>query len=90
MSEKDTLDKIVESEELTNYEKLCVLYLLEMHIDKITTTRKTRHDCVKEIAEKNGFDYHKGFGFFKVEEDWNAFKIYCRGKRVRNDFIYNN
>ena len=68
MSEKDTLDRVVESEELTNYEKLCVLYLLEMHIDKIVTTRKTRHDCVKEIGKKYGYDYHKGFGFFNGED----------------------
>ena len=35
MSEKDTLDRVMESKELTKYEKLCVLYFIEMHIDKI-------------------------------------------------------
>ena len=34
MGEFDTLEKIMESEKLTKYEKLCVYYLIEMHIDK--------------------------------------------------------
>ncbi len=32
---RDLLDKIVESKELSNFEKLSILYLVEMHIDKI-------------------------------------------------------
>lgn len=31
--------------------------------------RKARHDIVKQIAEKNDLDYHKGFGYFNEEED---------------------
>lgn len=35
MSEKDCLDKIIDSKELSQYEKMCVLFLIDMHIDKI-------------------------------------------------------
>lgn len=32
--------------------------------EMIMKSRKSRHDCVKEIARKYGYDYHQGFGFF--------------------------
>jgi len=35
MGDIDTLEKIAKSEKLTKYEKLCVFYLIEMHLDKI-------------------------------------------------------
>ena len=38
----DILNKINESNKLTKYEKMCVFYLLEIHIDKITKMIKKK------------------------------------------------
>ena len=33
--DNDLLDKIIKSKKLTHYEKLCVVYLIEIHIDNL-------------------------------------------------------